>query len=438
MKLSAAAVPAFFITLFTSTLLFAQEKKTCNVAIVVHEGVELFDFAGPGEVFAAAKNTSEVLEINVFTVAPKKEAIISQTFLSINPSYSIADAPKIDILVVPGGRTGVLLRDEAFMSWVEDRFSEVDHLLTVCTGAFVPAQLGILDGLKATTHHGSINSLRSNYPGIEVIENIKFVDNGKVITSGGVSSGTEGALHMIHRISGLETARKVARYMEYDHWKPDLGLIVYENEIVKKLKAISEETSSNDQLRDFDRTLASVEAKIVDYGELENLGLELKKAGYTELSLKVFDRMRELYPSSMSIFKNMGQLYEQLGKKAPPSEEVFFALIEEKGPEKGMEVYEEWIKVFPDWKMFSENKMNYLGYRYLSSEKTEEAIQVFELNAKAYPGSWNCWDSLAEGYMRSGDQETAIKYYKKSLEMNPDNDNAHKMIEQMKSATTGQ
>jgi transcriptional regulator GlxA family with amidase domain len=204
----------------------AQEKKErLNVAIVVHEGVELLDFAGPGEVFAAAGGGRV---FNVFTVAPNAKPLTSQRFLSITPRYTITDCPKPDILVIPGGNTGVLLRDPAFMEWVKKAVPETQVTLTVCTGAFVLAELGMLDGLEATTHYGSISGLKNKYTKVKVKENCRFVDNGKIVTSAGVSAGIDSSLHVVARFCGFNVAQGTARYMEYK-WEPE--------EATKKLTA---------------------------------------------------------------------------------------------------------------------------------------------------------------------------------------------------------
>lgn len=196
----------------------AQEapKKKLNVAIVVHEGVELLDFAGPGEVFAAAGGGRA---FNVYTVAPQAKPLTSQRFLSVTPRYSVADCPTPDILVIPGGNTRVLLQDKEFMAWAKKTVPQTQITLSVCTGAFVLAELGLLDDAEATTHFGSISFLKSKHPKVKVRENIRFVDNGKIITSAGVSAGIDSSLHVVARLCGLETAQKTARYMEY-RWEP--------------------------------------------------------------------------------------------------------------------------------------------------------------------------------------------------------------------------
>lgn len=188
-----------------------------NVAIVVHEGVELLDFAGPGEVFAAADRGRL---FNVYTVAETDKPITSQRFLSVNPRYTLASCPKPDILVIPGGSTFVLLASPKFMAWVKETAKEADIVFSVCTGAFVLAQAGLLDGKEATTHFASLERLARQHPKVKVRSDRRIVDNGQVVTAAGVSAGIDGALHVVARLCGAETARATAKYMEY-RWEPE-------------------------------------------------------------------------------------------------------------------------------------------------------------------------------------------------------------------------
>ncbi|MHC4416843.1 MAG: DJ-1/PfpI family protein [Planctomycetota bacterium] len=201
----------------------AEGKVTRNVAIVVHEGVELLDFAGPGEVFeAAAWRGAEKGRpwFNIYTVAPSKGPVMSQMFLTIEPQYTIDDYPPPDVLVIPGGATGVLTRDERFMGWVERVVPDTEIAFSVCTGAFVLAASGLLDGCEATTHWSAIDGLRKAAPNAVVRADRRFVDSGRVITTAGVSAGIDGALHVVARLLGRYTAERTARYMEY-RWEPD-------------------------------------------------------------------------------------------------------------------------------------------------------------------------------------------------------------------------
>jgi transcriptional regulator GlxA family with amidase domain len=202
----------------------ATAPRTRNVAIIVHQDVELLDFAGPGEVFAAAASRgggpSGHRWFNVYTVAPTAGTIVSQGFLKIEPQYTIENCPKPDILVIPGGDTRRLVDDESFMAWVRDTTKDREITLTVCTGAFVPANLGMLDGKDATTHWSAINGLRTEAAKANVKENVRFVDNGSIITTAGVSAGIDGSLHVVGKLLGRTVAEQTARYMEYE-WHPD-------------------------------------------------------------------------------------------------------------------------------------------------------------------------------------------------------------------------
>jgi len=180
--------------------------------------VELLDFSGPGEVFAAATFHSggTGLVFNVYTVAPEPGALISQGFVTIEPEYTIDNCPKPDVVVFPGGGVGSLLGDEKFMGWAKQATTEAKVAMSVCNGAFVLANNGNLDGLEATTHFGSIRRLREQFEKTEVVENVRFVDNGQIVTTAGVSAGIDGALHVIAKLANFEAAKDTARYMEYE------------------------------------------------------------------------------------------------------------------------------------------------------------------------------------------------------------------------------
>lgn len=194
--------------------------RTRKVAIVVYDHMEILDFAGPGEVF---QSTGDAFE--VYTVAEKAAPILSQGFVRIVPDYTIDTAPRPDVLVIPGGGTSGVLNSDRMMAWIGGTAREAEVTMTVCTGAFVLARTGLLDGLHATTWHGAVDALRKAAPRVIVHENVRFVDNGKYVTTAGVSAGIDGALHVVSRLLGEETAHATARYMEYDKWDPRAGVV---------------------------------------------------------------------------------------------------------------------------------------------------------------------------------------------------------------------
>lgn len=184
-------------------------QDTRKVAILVFDGVQIIDSMGPYEVFGAAG-------CNVYTVAATKDPVTSAMGLQIVPKYSFADAPQPDVLVVPGGGVKAASGDAATLKWVGDVTGRAEHTMSVCNGAFILASAGLLDGLTATTTSGNIDRLRASYPKVKVVENQRYVDNGKIITTAGLSAGIDGALHVVALLLGNGAAQQVALSEEYD------------------------------------------------------------------------------------------------------------------------------------------------------------------------------------------------------------------------------
>ncbi len=201
-----------------------SKESVKNVAIFLYEGVEILDFSGPGEVFAASR--SDKGAFRVFTVAATKDSIVSQRFVHIVPEFSIEDCPKPDIIVLPGGNTRPSVENPKVIAWVQKHAAHADALMSVCTGAFILEKAGLLEGKKATTFYRAIPRLREKAKQTEVLENVRWVDNGQIVTTAGVSAGIDGALHIVERMWGLEAAAATAQYMEYDKWKPEDGVVV--------------------------------------------------------------------------------------------------------------------------------------------------------------------------------------------------------------------
>lgn len=194
-----------------------DEPVIRRVAIVVYEGVELLDFAGPGEVFSAARHP-DGSRFEVYTIASSLEPVTSQGFVRVTPQHTFADGPVPDIAVVPGG--SIPLRDKELRAWLVRCSQESEIVMSVCNGALALAAAGLLDGREVTTHHGSLDSLQAMAPTSSVFTNRRFVDTGRIVTSAGVSAGIDGALHVVSRLLGAEEARSTAEYMEYE-WRPE-------------------------------------------------------------------------------------------------------------------------------------------------------------------------------------------------------------------------
>jgi transcriptional regulator GlxA family with amidase domain len=206
---------AFLFLLVTG---LAEPAKTSPgpplvVDILLFDGAETIDFSGPWEVFGEAG-------YKVCTVAERRELVAATFGEKVMPDYTFADAPKPDILLIPGGNLGRKLFDDAsLIKWIRENASSSRSVVSVCTGAFLLAKAGLLDGLTATTYHHAIDDLRRAVPSAKVVSDQRFVDNGKVLTTAGLSSGIDGALHLVEKYDGLTAAENVARNMEYD-WNP--------------------------------------------------------------------------------------------------------------------------------------------------------------------------------------------------------------------------
>jgi len=206
--------------LLSGTILAAEPGKNSetttgrkvprNVAVFLFDGVELLDFAGPADVFSAAGSGYKV-----YTVAESTEPIVSQGFVKVVPEFSIQNCPKPDVLVVPGGNTAAPLANAEVIAWIKGVSENTEVTMSVCTGAFILAKAGLLDGQQATTHWGQLTRLRKAAPNIDVRDKVRFVDVGKIVTTAGVSAGIDGALHVVDRLSGRSTATWAASAMEY-------------------------------------------------------------------------------------------------------------------------------------------------------------------------------------------------------------------------------
>jgi transcriptional regulator GlxA family with amidase domain len=182
------------------------------------DGVEVLDFAGPMEVFALAGFT-------VFTVALTKDPVVSQGILRVLPDYDITDVPRADVLAVFGGNPASF-RNARLIDWIREYEKHADYLFSVCSGAFALGHAGLLDGRTATTFHSRIEELRTAFPKSTVLSGVRFVDNGRIITTAGITAGIDGALHLVAKLKGMAMATAVAEEMEYDKWIPNEGLII--------------------------------------------------------------------------------------------------------------------------------------------------------------------------------------------------------------------
>ncbi|WP_445506211.1 DJ-1/PfpI family protein [Niallia sp. 03190] len=190
------------------------------VGILLFNEVEVLDFAGPFEVLSIAsfKEEEEIKPFKVVTVSETGEMITARNGLQVQPSYSFNNAPCFDILIVPGGLGArqTEIHNENVIAWIKQQDRTTEYTTSVCTGALLLGKAGLLNGKKATTHWASYERLKNEFPEVDVIKNVKFVDEGKIITSGGISAGITMAFHLVEKLVGEEQKIQTANRMEYD------------------------------------------------------------------------------------------------------------------------------------------------------------------------------------------------------------------------------
>ncbi|MDJ0632941.1 MAG: DJ-1/PfpI family protein [Xenococcaceae cyanobacterium MO_188.B29] len=198
-----------------------------NLAILIFDGVEVLDFAGPFEVFAVTSELNNYEPFNVFLVAEAKGSFKAVNGLKVISDYGIEDCPHPDILVVPGGiGTRNQMNNQSLITWIKSIYEQAELVMSVCTGTRLLAKAGLLDGLEITTHHEAYDELRQLVPTALVNEQKRFIDRGKILTTGGISAGLDGSMYIVAKLLGTEIAQKTATYMEYN-WQPNQKLSIY-------------------------------------------------------------------------------------------------------------------------------------------------------------------------------------------------------------------
>jgi len=192
------------------------------VAILVFDGVEVLDFCGPFEVFSTARGggtsrgTAPAL-FQVSTVAEQDRIITATGGLEVRPSVTIDTCPPVEVLIVSGGQgTRREVGNTRLVDWLARRAATTPTIASVCTGAFLLAQSGLLDGKSATTHWASLDRLRQTYPRVRVVTDERVVDEGRVVTAAGISAGIDMTLLLVERYFGPDVAADTARWMEYE------------------------------------------------------------------------------------------------------------------------------------------------------------------------------------------------------------------------------
>jgi len=185
-----------------------------NIGIYIYDNAEVLDFSGPFEVLSTAKRLA-ANDWHVFLVAQESDIIQARGGFGVLPHFDFSNHPTIDVLIVVGGIHCQEVTKTEVISWVSSVGSTATRVASVCTGAFLLAEAGLLDGLTVTTHWEDIDDLSVDYPRLTVVKNQRWVTQGKYITSAGISAGIDMTLQLVSELSNSTLAQDTAQQMDY-------------------------------------------------------------------------------------------------------------------------------------------------------------------------------------------------------------------------------
>lgn len=192
-----------------------------NVGIYIYDQVEILDFAGPFEVFHTASRVwlrdhpDQEMPFTVFTISVEDRPVRARGELKVLAHFTLFNHPDLDVLVIPGGVTAVEQERGELLDWIKKQAGQTEVLASVCTGAFLLAEAGVVKDQPVTTHWEDIQPLREAFPQLKVVDDERYVDTGDIITSAGISAGIDMSLHLVARLMGDDLAGKTARQMDY-------------------------------------------------------------------------------------------------------------------------------------------------------------------------------------------------------------------------------
>ncbi|MEN9848631.1 MAG: hypothetical protein RL368_1371 [Pseudomonadota bacterium] len=194
-----------------------------RLGIIIFDDIEVLDFCGPFEVFSVTRlheelRQEQVSPFEISLIAQYDKIIVTTGGMKVTPDFTFENCPQLDILVVPGGwGTRREMYNNVLLDFLRQQAANVETLASVCTGALILGNAGLLNGLRATTHWRSLEMMQQLFPQVIVDSTSHVVSQGKVITSAGISAGIEMALQLVAQYYGEHTARLTARHMEYSY-----------------------------------------------------------------------------------------------------------------------------------------------------------------------------------------------------------------------------
>lgn len=190
-----------------------------TVGLLCFDGMEELDLVGPFEVLASVAAARD--DVRVLTVAQRSETVRCAHGLGLVPDVTLDEASDLDVVLVPGGQgTRIEVDNPVVIDWIRKVAPNCSWVTSVCTGALLLCEAGLASGRRVTTHWGFIENLRVRYPETEVLERVRYVRDGNLLTSAGVSAGIDMSLWLTGQIWGVELARNIQKIMEYDPAPP--------------------------------------------------------------------------------------------------------------------------------------------------------------------------------------------------------------------------
>ncbi|KIQ17844.1 thiamine biosynthesis protein ThiJ [Variovorax paradoxus] len=194
-----------------------------RVLILAYDGVEALDFAGPFEVFTTASRVSQRMQpgtaapfdVASVALAPQGQPVQARAGLQLLADHTIASNPSADVLIVPGGVVDAPMASPETLRWIAECAAGAQLVASVCTGVFLLAKSGVVTREAVTTHWEDIADLRAQFPTLDVRDEVRWVDTGRIVSSAGISAGIDMSLHLVERLAGRALAERTARQMDY-------------------------------------------------------------------------------------------------------------------------------------------------------------------------------------------------------------------------------
>ncbi|WP_022667627.1 DJ-1/PfpI family protein [Desulfospira joergensenii] len=190
-----------------------------NIGIYIYDQAEVLDFSGPFEVFTTASRVCpDSTPFEVFLIGETGKTVSARAGFRIHPAYGFHNHPAMDLLIVVGGYHYDEMKKPHVLDWIAEQAGRARYVASICSGAWLLAQSGVLTDQNVTTHWEDIESLQRSYPCLKVHKNQRWIDEGEYITSAGISAGIDMSLYLVGKYHSLDLARKTARQMEYE-WR---------------------------------------------------------------------------------------------------------------------------------------------------------------------------------------------------------------------------